>query len=391
MRSIQLELTGSTLAARLVDADPPQLPGSAWARVSVRGGGVCGSDLHLLHGDTGPMPLLGAFMPLPVNLGHEIAGVIVETGADCPIAAGTRVAVDPTIGCVVRGIHPPCVKCGAGMPSVCVNSSSHVLTPGFLLGCTQGLGGGWSEQVVAHASMLHPLPDAVPDSIATLHEPLSIALHGLLRQPPRSGDPILVLGAGIIGLLSVAAARALFPENEVYVIAKHEHQAAAADGLGATRVVRPRASGGHLQELARLSGTRVVGSGESALLAGGFPYVVEAVGTPATVTEALRVVDSRGTVLLLGIPGVVNVDLTPVWFKEVALVGSVFHAHDRAPADAQAAHSTDRAVELLARRARAFEPLVTHEFGLEDYGDALAAALNRGSSRAIKVVFRPAG
>src|SRR5690606_27422451 len=118
--------------------------------------------------------------------------------------------------------------------------------------------------------------------------------------------PILVSGAGIIGLGAIAGARALFPESEVVAIAKHEHQALAAEAVGATRVVRTEAGGGHLQELARLAGTRVVGAGTDVMLAGGFPYVVEAVGTPQAVTQALRLVDGRGTVVLLGIPGVVE-------------------------------------------------------------------------------------
>src|SRR5207302_1835880 len=82
----------------------------------------------------------------------------------------------------------PCAQCAAGAPSACANTSSKVITPGFLLGFTFGLGAGWSEQVVAHASMLHPLPDAVGDLGATLHEPLSIAVHGILRCPPPDGS-----------------------------------------------------------------------------------------------------------------------------------------------------------------------------------------------------------
>lgn len=391
MRSIVLELEGDKLAARLTEVPSPALPGEAWARVAVRGCGICGSDLHMFHGSTGSLQLLGSLTPLPVNLGHEIAGVVVETGPGCGIAVGTRVAVDPTIGCTVRGIEPPCAKCAADMPSICENLASQVLTPGFLIGYTQGLGGGWADEVLAHASMLHPLPAGLPDEIATLHEPFSIAIHGLLRQSPRRGEPILVSGAGIIGLAAIAGARALFPESKVVAIAKHEHQADAAVALGAHRVIRPDAAGGHLHELARLAGTRVVGQGVDRFLAGGFPYVVEAVGTPQAVTQALRIVDGRGTVLLLGIPGIVEIDLTTIWMKEVALVGGVFHARDPGAHGGATEHSVDRALELLAARADTCRRLVTHEFALEDYREALATAYARGDRRAIKVVLRPGG
>ena len=96
--------------------------------------------------------------------------------------------MDPTISCVARGIEPACRHCAAGWAQDCLNLGAKTLTPGLSLGYTSGLGGGWAEQVVGHASMLHPLPDAVPDAAASLHEPISIAVHGLMRQPPRERD-----------------------------------------------------------------------------------------------------------------------------------------------------------------------------------------------------------
>ena len=92
------------------------------------------------------------------------------------------------------------------------------------------------------------------------------------------------------------------------------------------------------------------------MLMGGFPYVVEAVGAPASITEALRIVDNRGTVLLLGAAGVSEVDLTQVWFKEAELVGAWGHCVDGA------GHSIDRALEVLAAGALPFTTVLTHEF-----------------------------
>ena len=105
------------------------------------------------------------------------------------------------------------------------------------IGFTIGLGSGWADQVLAHRSMLHPIPDAVPDAIASLHEPVSIGVHALLRKPPRDGDPVLIVGAGIIGLAALAAVRGLFPNCEVTVAARHEYQADAARAAGAHHVV----------------------------------------------------------------------------------------------------------------------------------------------------------
>src|SRR5262249_39977417 len=154
--------------------------------------------------------------------------------------------------CGARGIDPPCENCARGWTSSCLNLDSRVTTGGRSLGFTQGLGGGWCEQTLGHASMLHVLPDAVSDRGASLHEPVSIACHGILRAPPHDGDPVLVVGAGIIGLASLAAMKGLFPACPVTVLARHEHQAAAAAACGADHVVTTDAASAHFEALAEL-------------------------------------------------------------------------------------------------------------------------------------------
>ena len=150
---------------------------------------------------------------------------------------------------------------------------------------------------------------------------------------------------------------------------------------------------GHWEELASLSGSRVVGRKRHQMLMGGFPYVIEAVGSPASVTEALRAVAHRGSVLLLGAAGISEVDLTPIWYKEAALIGSIDHTVDAHSSPGLAGgpdrHSVDRAIDVLAAGLLPDAVVVTHEFGLEDYREAIGAAIDRNASHAIKVVFRP--
>src|SRR5581483_7876130 len=120
----------------------------------------------------------------------------------------------------------------------------------------------------------------------------------------------------------------------------------------------------------------------------------EAVGSSPSVTEALRTVAHRGTVLLLGAAGISEVDLTPVWYKEAALVGSIDHAADPGPpgpAGGAHRHSVDRALDILAGGLLPGDAVITHAFGLDDYREAIATALDRERSGAIKVVFRPGG
>jgi threonine dehydrogenase-like Zn-dependent dehydrogenase len=394
VRAVQFDMADPEFPASLVELPEPDLPTGAWARVEVATGGICGSDLHLFAHNTGPSPtLMGMGGAFPFVLGHEIAGRVIEAGPDCAYAIGTRVVVDPCIPCAPRGIDPPCANCARGWTSSCLNLDSRIVSGGRSLGFTQGLGGGWADQVLAHTSMLHTLPDSVPDRAASLHEPVSIASHGLLRAPPHDGDPVLVVGAGIIGLATVAAVKGLFPGCPVTVLARHPRQAAAAAACGADHVVRPDPGGGHFEAFAEITGARVIGRKADLMLMGGFPYVVEAVGAPQSVTEALRAVAHRGTVLLLGAAGVSEVDLTPVWYKEAALVGAIDHTVDAGTAPGLAGgpgrHSVDRALDVLAAGLLPDDVVVTHEFPLDGYREAVETAIDRGGAGAIKVVFRP--
>ncbi|MGI8793100.1 MAG: alcohol dehydrogenase catalytic domain-containing protein, partial [Acidimicrobiales bacterium] len=140
MRTVQLDFADPSFPASLVEVDPPALPADDWARVEITCGGVCGSDLHLFKPTTGPTPILGSYVALPMQLGHEIAGRVLETGPACAVPEGTLVAVDPVIGCAARGIVPLCAKCASGAASACAHFGSGVRTPGMGLGFTQGLG-----------------------------------------------------------------------------------------------------------------------------------------------------------------------------------------------------------------------------------------------------------
>ena len=393
VRAVQFDYVDPSFPASMTEVPEPALPGPAWGRVAVSVGGICGSDLHLFAHNTGPSPTLMSMGSFPFVLGHEIVGTISEAGPGCHLPVGTRVAVDPCIPCLARGIDPPCANCARGWTSSCLNLDSKVVSGGRTLGFTQDLGGGWAEHVVAHASMLHPVPDTISDLGAVVHEPVSIACHGLFRAPPTDGEPVLIVGAGIIGLAALAALKGLFPQCPVTVLARHPHQATAATACGADHVVVSQARSEHFGELATLSGARVVGHKKNVMLMGGFPHVIEAVGSPQSVTEALRAVAHRGTVLLLGAAGVSEVDLTPIWYKEAALVGSIDHTVDTGSAPGLAGgpdrHSIDRALDILAAGLLPADVVVTHEFTLEDYRRGIETAIDRENSHAIKVVFRP--
>ncbi len=97
MKAIRYDFADANFPASLVDVDDPVLPTGEWARVAVGTGGICGSDLHLFGPLVDGSPTLRGIADFPFELGHEIAGTIIEAGDDCPFARGSRVAVDPII------------------------------------------------------------------------------------------------------------------------------------------------------------------------------------------------------------------------------------------------------------------------------------------------------
>jgi threonine dehydrogenase-like Zn-dependent dehydrogenase len=191
---------------------------------------------------------------------------------------------------------------------------------------------------------------------------------------------VLVIGAGVIGLAAVAAARSLLPGSVVTIIARHAHQAAAAAALGAHHVVTD--GDGVLEELASISGATLTGQRRGAMLAGGFPVVVEAVGSAPALDLALKACAQRGAVHLVGALGRTDIDLTPLWFKELDVVGTFCHAVDAG------SHSFDRAIQMLADGAMPSSTVITHTFPLDQMREAAETATARDRG-AIKVQLVP--
>jgi threonine dehydrogenase-like Zn-dependent dehydrogenase len=187
-------------------------------------------------------------------------------------------------------------------------------------------------------------------------------------------------------LATAVALGELAPTSEVTVLARHPHQAEAARALGAARVVTSGESGDDVSTLAEVSGGRVTGSGRAALVWGGFPYVVDAVGSPSSMNLALKVVGQEGTLLLLGAIANATVDLGPLWFKNVDVVGSFGYAR-HAMRDATM-HTFDLALRVLAAGAFPSELIVTHTYGLDDVREALGVA-NARDRGALKVQLLP--
>lgn len=363
----------------------PALPGPDWVRVRPLLAGICGSDTSLLTGRASP--ILSPFASFPAILGHEVVGMVEEAGSAAGEWAGARVVVDPIISCYVRGLDP-CSACLDGLPALCRHAADGSLSPGMLIGYCRDLPGAWSESMLAHASQLHRVPDAVSNEAAVLVEPLACSLHAALAAPPLEGEKVLVVGGGTIGLGVVMALRWLHPHADVTAVVRHPFQADLATRLGAGRVVMDRGPQGPQRAAIEVAGARayrpIVGD---EVFTGGFELVFDCVGSRASVDASLRVVAPRGRLVLLGTAGeLAHLDLTLAWARELRVIGSYVYGREASLTDAP--HTFDVLLDRLAEAdAPAVGELVTHRFGLDRWREAMGVATGRGRHQSVKVVF----
>ncbi len=387
---------GGPSGLRLCDTAPPELPGDQWIGAAVIAGGICGTDVGTLTFKTSP--LMEPFASFPCVLGHEILARVTEVGrAVTHVRPGQRIAIDPIVSCAVRGYGPGelCASCMAGRPGTCTRGGEagplriggRLLARGIALGYHRDLPGGWGERVVAHESQVHPVADGLDDRAAVLLEPLSIAVHAVLRSPPDTVERVLVIGSGPIAFSTTWALRALGYDGEVTVQAKRPAERELARRLGATQAVAPGADARRaMLETGAASYRPPVGP--EVYAAGGFPLVYDCVGSRQTINQALRFAAPRGRVVLLGCAGVLRrLDLTMVWARELAIQGVQGYGRERWGGDTL--HTFELAQRLLLATDAPVAQMVTHTYPLHRYRTALAATRHRRRSGAVKVLLTP--
>lgn len=356
----------------LRDLDELDLPTDAWRRFRPRLAGICGSDLATIDGRSSRY--FEPIVSFPFTPGHEVVGDLDD---------GTRAVLVPVLHCEVRGIEPRCASCAAGAIHHCERIAFGHLDPGLQSGFTRETGGGWSAEMVVHPAQVVPVPDDLSDEAAVMVEPTACAVHAaemILGGAARDGGPIAVIGAGTLGLLTIAALRAADTVGDRLILAtaKHPEQKRLAGELGASRVVAP----GELARAVRgVTGSLVLAADDATAgaaagqLTGGFPTVVDCVGSEASIDQALKVVAPGGDVVLVGMPGHTQLDLTPLWHRETSLRGC--YAYRRADFDTAIALARDLD---LGRLVSATYPLDRHR-------DAIAHAATAGTRGAVKIAF----
>jgi threonine dehydrogenase-like Zn-dependent dehydrogenase len=319
--------------------------------------------------------------------GHEILAEVVAPPEGSSVREGDRVVVDPWLSCAVRGASD-CARCAVGEYATCERAGTGPFK-GIMLGACRELPGGFSERMLAHRTQLFRVPDSLSDARAVLAEPLSVAVHAVMRHAPRAGDNVLVIGGGIIAFSTLWALRELCPDAHVTVLALEAHQLAMASELGAQRVLRPK-RGVDVMELfaAETSATLLRPILGRPFLAGGYDRVFDCIGSPRSLDDAMRATRSGGTVVLIGNAGEVpKLDWSFVWSKEITFAGTLAYGFEREH-DARR-RTFEITLERLASTRAPIEKLVTHTFKLEEYGEAIRTNVDRSGTKSVKTVFAP--
>ncbi len=363
------------------DIPSPSLPGPRWVRVRNRISGICGSDLHFVmaHGDLRIAPAALPGTAYRNYMGHEIVGDVVEVGSEVTkLKIGDRVTQEMSGGsCMAVGREPPCRYCAEGNYALC-----EAVPPKDE---PHGTGGGWSEEWTSPQGSLYKLPDDITDEDAVLIEPAGSAVRAALRKRAQPGDKVMVIGCGTQGLFTVQAVRAVQPSCEITALARFDYQAEMARKGGADHIIMLGADA--YAEVARLTGGRLYkGLLGNKVILGGFDVVYDCVGLPNTLRDALRWARSRGTVVIVGVYlSPMKIDLTPVWYNEVNLVGVM--AHGMEEWEGERLSTFDLIVRWIREGKLKMEGFITHRFPLSEYREAILTAIEQPRTSSIKVIF----
>jgi threonine dehydrogenase-like Zn-dependent dehydrogenase len=375
--------------ATLKDVElPHDRPG--WARVKPHLAGICGSDLATIAGRTSFY--FSPLVSLPFVPGHEVVGELLDDCED--LSVGTRVVLSSVLACAARGEDPPCPNCAAGRTGRCDRVTVGHLKAGLQTGFCNETGGGWSRALLAHRSQLYPIPDAMTPATAVLVEPFACAIHAALRAQIPAGASVLLVGAGTVGILTLIALKLFTQAGHVTVAAKHQKQRAAATMAGADDVVRPE----HVTKAVRRDARAVKLTPERGpeFLLGGADVAIECTGSRRGLDTALRSVQAGGRVVLSGIPEG-GADLTPVWFRELELVGAytaggVDEFPDGAGKGVEGGTVERPTFEVAVETAAnlpILEQLVGATYPLDRWREAIDHAMAAGKLGTFKVAFAP--
>jgi threonine dehydrogenase-like Zn-dependent dehydrogenase len=375
-------ISGPLAPMRLVNRKDFEPLGPGWGRIRPLLSGICGSDLATISGKSSFY--FSPLVSMPFVPGHEVVGELLDDVDDLP--TGTRIALKPVLSCLARGLAEPCASCAAGLTGRCDRVTTGHVSAGLQTGYCADTGGGWSKMFVAHRSQLHPLPDELSEQRAVLIEPLSCAVHTALRAAVEPNADVVVIGAGTIGVLTLLALKELTKAGTIAVVAKHRRQREWAGAFGATEIVDPKEATNAIRRNTRAMKLKPE-RGPSFLL-GGADVVIDCVGSRSSLNLALRTTRAGGRVVISGIP-TEGADLTPLWFRELELVGAYTGGYEVIGTGTTKTrkHAFDIATDLAL--ANPLDGIVGAMYPLRRWREAIDHALGAGELGTLKVAFDP--
>ncbi len=376
---------GPAAPIQMREVAEPAIPAADWLTIDTRLCGVCGSDYKQVFLNGAYDNPMTAMISFPQVLGHEVVGRVASVGADVRSrASGDRVVLNPWLSCATRGCDP-CEWCRRGDLAQCLNFRKGTLTPGIHHGNSSQAPGGFAPRLPAHESQCILVPDTISDEEAVLADPFSVSLHAILRTPPE-GNTALVYGCGTLGLLAIAILRDVFPNVRVLAVARYPHQARLAECFGAERTILHEPHRRVIEDIATETGAEINEPWRGLpMLNGGVDIIYDTVTSPGTLEVGVRVTRARGSIVCLGVEIPRRFEWTPLYFKELSIVGS--NAFGIEEFDGRRMHAMEWYFEFIEKRHLDVTPIITHRFALAEYREAFLTCYRQGASEAVKVLF----
>ncbi len=286
--------------------------------------GVCGTDLHLFHGEEG-----AGSSVLPLVMGHEFSGTVIETGESVKnLKVGDRVTVDPNVFC------GECFHCRSGNGLFCENAEAYGVS----------MHGGFAEECIVLERAAYKIPDSLSLEHASLVEPISCCLHGIDRANINVGDVVVVIGCGSIGQLMIQLAL-LSGASSVIAIDPQDDKRKKSIELGASFAIDPIT-----EDVKQVLADKNIKQVKT---------VIECVGNPKTMEQAVDIASRGSTVLLFGLtPPNSKMTILPleqVFRKELIITSSFINPL-----------VTDRAIDLLANNKINVDAIITDRVKLDN-------------------------
>ncbi|MDF1535226.1 MAG: alcohol dehydrogenase catalytic domain-containing protein [bacterium] len=295
---------------------PDPVPGSGEVLIAVTLAGICGTDYSLYKGKFD--------VPLPVIPGHEGIGIVKEVGPNVSkVTAGQRVVIQPNFSCW------DCELCNSGMDNICSEK--------IRLGIDAN--GMFAQYVKVPSRYVWTVPESLDDQTAVLTEPLAVAAHGVKILPPADGDRVMIIGGGVIGLMTLLLAKLAGAEVGVSDLLGEHLSLASEMGADSTFLV----------------------GGEKEPEPSSFDLIYETSGAAVGLADAIGLAAPGGRIALLGLPGPDHpVSTTQIVRKELSINGSMIYT-DEFPG----------VLELLESRQIDPTPLISDVIGLEELDSAI--------------------